>query len=102
MAAVGQQLPLGAKRRVVRYEPISGPALGRATGVGERGRTLEEGTGFAGSAFQRPSAGQRVGSTKGAEPPRSNEDQELIAEVMERFGYSEEEAIKRLTLSGGL
>jgi hypothetical protein len=31
-----------------------------------------------------------------------NEEQELIAEVMERFGYSEEEAIKQLTLFGGL
>jgi hypothetical protein len=48
------------------------------------------------------SKGQRAVSTKDAKLPRSTEDQELIAEVMERFGYSEEEAIKRLTLLGGL
>jgi hypothetical protein len=46
------------------------------------------------------SKGWRGGSTKGAEPQRSTEDQQLIAEVMERFGYSEEEAIKQLTLFG--
>ena len=48
------------------------------------------------------SAGRRAVSTKDAKPPRPTEDQELNAEVMERFGYSEEEAIKRLTLLGGL
>jgi hypothetical protein len=53
MSQLGHQLPLGAKRRVVRYAPISGPALGRARGAGERGPTpatgtpFEEGTGFA-------------------------------------------------------